>query len=159
VARDFDLDVTVEPPPGTARVIINEVLANEPGSNVAGEFVELLNVGTAAADLSGLSLGDAMATRHTFPAGTTLAAGRALVVTGATASTGTLSLNNGGDTVTLAAGATVVDRVTYAASLGAVDGVSMNRATDGAPTAAFVLHTTLSSLSASPGTRVSGAAW
>ncbi|MFP2907740.1 endonuclease/exonuclease/phosphatase family protein, partial [Pyxidicoccus sp. 3LFB2] len=42
---------------GTASVIINEVMVNEPGSDVAGEFVELVNVGTGAADLSGLGAG------------------------------------------------------------------------------------------------------
>jgi len=75
------------------------------------------------------------------------------------ASTGQLNLSNSGDTVTLkdAAGATR-DSVTYDSTLSGTDGVSMNRSPD-ASTGAFALHTTLSSLSASPGTRSSGAAW
>ncbi|MET0405653.1 MAG: lamin tail domain-containing protein, partial [Cystobacter sp.] len=54
---------------GSSKVILNEVLANEAGSDVNGEFIELVNTGTAAADLSGWTLSDATATRHTFPSG------------------------------------------------------------------------------------------
>lgn len=168
VVRDFDLqvDVTEPPPPppppppsGVARVIINEVLANEPGTSSAGEFVELVNVGDGPADLSGWVLSDASNTRHVFAAGSSLPAGVSLVVTGATASTGNLGLANGGDTVTLSAAGQVVDQVTYLAALAGVDGASMNRAIDGDASAPFVLHTTLSSNSASPGTKVDGSAF
>ncbi|HZI12283.1 MAG TPA: lamin tail domain-containing protein, partial [Myxococcus sp.] len=67
---------------GTGNVLINEVLLNEPGSDVNGEFVELVNAGTAAVDLSGWTVADAASTRHTFPAGTSLAAGGVVVVFG-----------------------------------------------------------------------------
>ena len=156
---------------GTANVVINEILANEPGSTTAGEFVELVNIGTAPADLSGWTLSDASAVRHTFPAGTTLAAGKAIVVFGGAsgipagtpgavaASTGSLSLGNSGDSVILKSGTTVISSFTYGSALAAQDGVSMNRSPDGGTAATYVLHNTLTALKASPGTRASGAAW
>ncbi|WP_437587386.1 lamin tail domain-containing protein [Sorangium sp. So ce1000] len=155
---------------GTATVIINEVLANEPGSNTAGEFVEIVNVGTAAAALAGWTLSDGTSTRHTFPTGASLAPSTAIVVYGGAsavpsgsgavaASTGSLNLGNSGDTVTLrsASGATV-DTVTYASGLAAQDGVSMNRSPDASPGAPFALHSTLGA-SASPGLRANGTAF
>ena len=165
LADASDAPFTVAAP---ARVIINEVLANEPGSTTAAEFVELYNAGGSAADLSGWTLSDATAVRHVFALGTTLAPGQTLVVFGAASgipvglgnavasSTGTLSLNNGGDTVTLAQAGVVVDTVTYASALAAVDGVSMNRAIDRSG-GAFVLHSGLSGLLCSPGVSVLGA--
>ena len=157
---------------GTANVIVNEVLANEPGTNVAGEFVELVNVGTAAADLSGWKVADAALVRHTFPSGTTLAAGQALVVFAGSAgipagtpgavvaSTGSLGLSNSGDTVTLKdAAGTTVDTATLGSPLCGTDGVSANRSPDASSGATFVLHTGVSSLASSPGRRASGAAF
>lgn len=155
------------PPPG--QVIINEVLANEPGSSTAGEFVELLNLGGATVDLSGWTLSDSAGGRHVFAAGTTLAPGKALTVFGAASaipagiaavasSSGSLGLSNGGDTVTLrdAAGAQLA-AVTYDAALSSTDGVSMNRSPDANPNGAFVLHTAVSGSAASPGRRTNGA--
>ena len=63
---------------GSAQLVINEILANEPGSSTGGEFVEIVNVGSAAADLGGFTLSDATAVRHTFPAGSSLGAGSAV---------------------------------------------------------------------------------
>ena len=153
------------------RVVLNEILATEPGSDVAAEAIELVNLGTATADLSGWTLSDAVSARHQFAVGTTLAPGKAIVVFGGptgipaglanavAASTGQLNLSNSGDTVTLkdASGATK-DSFTYDSTLSGTDGVSMNRGPDGS-TGAFALHTALSSLLASPGTRATGAAW
>ena len=66
-----------------AKVIINEILANEPGSDTNREFVELVNVGGTSIDISGWSrLGLDGQVRHTFATGTTLAAGKAIVVFG-----------------------------------------------------------------------------
>ncbi len=160
---------------GPAKVIINEILANEPGSTTAGEFVELVNVGGTAIDISGWVIRDASVVVHTFPSGTTLGAGKAIAVFGSASgipagtpnavasSTGSLSLNNGGDTVTVrtssAKNAATIDSFTYGSSLAAQDGVSMNRNPDASATGSFVLHTNLSSLSASPGARVTGAAF
>lgn len=143
-----------------AKVIVNEILANEPGSDTTGEFVEIVNVGGAAADLSGWTITTAATVRHTFPAGTVLAGGKALAVFGATASSGRLSLGNSGGTVAVldAAGFTV-DTVTYTSGLSSTDSVSMNRAVDGDPEAGFVLHTSLASGLSSPGARVNGAAF
>jgi beta-lactamase superfamily II metal-dependent hydrolase len=167
----FTITATATP----AKVILNEILANEPGSATDGEFVELVNVGSTAIDISGWTLSDATSVRHTFAAGTVLGAGKAIVVFGGSAgipsgtpnavvaSTGTLSLNNGGDTVTVktsaATGATTVNAYSYTSSLAGQDGVSMNRSPDASATGGFVLHTSLSSLSASPGRRVNGSAF
>jgi hypothetical protein len=170
IVRDFLIpgDSAPPPPPGNT-VFVNEILANEPGSDPVGEFVEVVNAGTAAADLSGFTLADSVSARHTFAAGTTLGAGKAAVVFGGAtaipaglagavaASTGTLGLSNSGDTVTLrdAAGASV-DSFTYGSSLSGTDGVSMNRSPDASSGSGFVLHTSLSSSSSSPGAHADG---
>lgn len=155
---------------GPANVFINEILANEPGSDVNGEFIELVNSGAASVDLSGFTLSDAVSIRHTFAAGTVLAAGKALVVFGGASaipagltnavasSTASLNLSNSGDTVTLKnASGVVVDSFAYTSTLAGTDGVSMNRSPDASSTGSFVLHTALSASVASPGKRVSGA--
>lgn len=167
-----DAAFTITAASGTANVVLNEICANEPGSSTAGEFVEIVNIGTAAADLGGWTLSDATSVRHTFAGGTSLAAGKAIVVFGGAtaipaglasavaASTGGLSLNNGGDTVTLSSSSgTVISSFTYTSTLASQDGVSMNRNPDGGATASFVLHTALSSAPSSPGTRVDGTPW
>jgi endonuclease/exonuclease/phosphatase family metal-dependent hydrolase len=156
---------------GTGRVFINEILANEPGSDPAGEFVELVNTGTAAVNLTGWSIYDSTGARHTF-GNLTIDAGRAMVVFGTAAaipaglanavaaSTGTLGLSNSGDSVLLKdnAGQTV-DSFTYPSSLASTDGVSMNRNPDASASGTFVLHTSLSASAASPGRRVTGTAF
>ncbi|HEY8209555.1 MAG TPA: lamin tail domain-containing protein, partial [Myxococcaceae bacterium] len=163
---------TITPVVSPAAVFLNEILANEPGSDTAGEFVELVNSGGGAADLSGWTISDSTNVRHTFAAGTSLGAGQALVVFGGAtgipggltnavaASTGTLGLGNGGDSVILKnASGTQVDAQTYPSSLSSTDGVSMNRSPDGSSSGAWVLHTTLSALSASPGKKVDGSSF
>jgi len=160
------------PPPSGGGLFLNEILANESGSDAGGEVVEIVNGGASAADLSGYTVADAAGTRHTFAAGTSLAAGKAVVVFGGAsavpaglanavaASTGTLGLSNSGDTVTLrnASGATV-DSYTYASSLSSTDGVSMNRSPDADPSGSFVLHTSVGAGASSPGKRASGVAF
>jgi hypothetical protein len=154
-----------------AQVIINEILANEPGSNTAGEFVELVNVGGAAANIGGWTISDSTGVRHSFAAGTILNPGKAIVVfAGASAipaglgnavaaSSGGLSLNNSSDSVVLKDGGIVKNSFSYTSSLAGTDGVSMNRSPDGTATGTFVLHTSISSAARSPGVRASGAAW
>ncbi|HEX8903340.1 MAG TPA: lamin tail domain-containing protein, partial [Longimicrobiaceae bacterium] len=154
-----------------AKVIINEILANEPGSDTNGEFVEIVNVGGTAASIGGWTISDATSVRHTFAAGTSLAAGKAIVVfAGSSAipaglsnavasSTGLLSLANGGDSVILKNGTTTIDSFAYTSSLAGTDGVSMNRSPDTSAAGSFVLHTTLSTLSSSAGKRVDGTAF
>ena len=159
-------------PMASAQLVINEVHydpadgapgdANGDGARDGSqdEFVEIVNTGTAAVDLSGFVIEDeasfnstdATFVRHTFPAGTTVAPGQAVVVfgggtpTGAfggsvvqTASSGQIGLNNSGDTVYLVntAGTTVVQ---YAYD-GAVQDQALARNPD--RTGAFVAHNTI----------------
>ncbi|HEY0193801.1 MAG TPA: lamin tail domain-containing protein [Kofleriaceae bacterium] len=166
----FTISTGTTPPP-TGGVFLNEILANEPGSDTNAEFVEIVNGTTSAVDLSGWTLSDSTALRHTFASGTSLAPGKAIVVFGGAsaipagltnavaASTGTLSLGNSGDTVKLANGGTTVDSFTYTSTLAGTDGVSMNRSPDATATGSFVLHTTLSASPSSPGKRATGAAF
>lgn len=75
-------------------------------------------------------------------------------------STGTLSLANGGDSVTLKdTGGNAIDGFNYPSPLANSDGVSMNLSPDGSVTGAFVKHDSLSSLGRSAGKRASGASW
>jgi endonuclease/exonuclease/phosphatase family metal-dependent hydrolase len=155
-----------------AQVILNEILANEPGSNTAGEFVELVNVGGTAIGIGGWTISDATGVRHTLAAGTTLAAGKAIVVYGAAsgipagptnavgASTAQLNLSNSGDSVILKDGSGVTKAsYTYPSSLSGTDGVSMNRSPDASATGSWVLHTTLGTLQSSGGKRANGTAF
>jgi endonuclease/exonuclease/phosphatase family metal-dependent hydrolase len=155
-----------------ANVIVNEILANEPGSDTNGEFVEIVNVGGTSASIGGWTISDATSVRHTFAAGTTLAPGKAIVVfagsgsipagltNAVAASTGVLSLANGGDSVILKDGGGVTkNSFAYGSALAGTDGVSMNRSPDASATGSFVLHTTLSSLQSSAGTRANGTAF
>ncbi|MCB5170470.1 lamin tail domain-containing protein [Streptomyces bambusae] len=156
---------------GPANVVINEVLANEPGSSTAGEAVEIVNTGGTATSIAGWTIQDASAVRHTFAAGTTLQPGKAITVYGAAsaipggivavaAGTGGLNLSNSGDQVILrnAAGATV-QSMTYTSNQADSDGVSINRSPDGSATGSWVKHNTISSLSSSPGRRADGTAY
>lgn len=157
--------------PRIAKVVINEILANEAGSDTAGEFIELVNLGNGTANLGGWTLSDAVSTRHTFAAGTTLAPGRALVVFGGAsaipaglgnavaASSGALGLNNTGDTVVLTPADGQNQVVIYSSALAASDGVSMNLTPEGTASGQYVLHSSLVAAPASPGMRTSGAAW
>jgi endonuclease/exonuclease/phosphatase family metal-dependent hydrolase len=167
----FQLGGTPPPPPPPAALFINEILANEPGSTVTAEFVELVNSGGSAADLSGFTLSDSAGVKHVFANGTSLPAGKSLTVfggaasipagiTAVAASTGTLGLGNSGDTVTLRnAAGNQVDGFAYPSTLSSTDGVSMNRSPDGTAGAAFVLHTTLSATASSAGKRANGTAY
>jgi endonuclease/exonuclease/phosphatase family metal-dependent hydrolase len=164
---DAPFMITLAPPP-VGRVFLNEVFANEPGSDVTREFVELVNSGSGDANLAGWTIADAVSVHHTFAAGTVLRAGQAIVVFGSAAgipaglgnaigsSTGQLNLSNGGDTVTLASPTATIDSVTYTST---IEGVSINRNPDGSATGTFVLHTTLTTAGSSPGTRANGAAF
>lgn len=125
-------------------LVINEILANEPGSRTAEEFVELLNLGDSAVDLAGYSVSDSSAVRHVFEPGSTLPAGAVVVIFAGAASSGGLQLNNDGDSVTLRnAAGLVVQTVSYSAGQVSRDGVSLHRTQDGS----FI------SGSASPGVR------
>ena len=108
-------------------LLINEFLA-DPGNELcdancdgvrdAGddEFIELVNISSAPLILDGVTLSDALQVRHTFADGQTLDPGQPIVIFGGgplacpgfaglevwPASSGGLSLNNTGDTITLA---------------------------------------------------------
>lgn len=169
---DAAFTITTSAPATPAQVIVNEILANEAGSNTAGEFVEIVNVGGTSAAIGGWTISDGAGVKHTFAAGTTLAPGKALVVfAGASAipagltnavgaSTGSLALGNSGDSVILKdAGGVVKNSFTYPSSLSGTDGVSMNRSPDTSATGTFVLHTALGSLTSSAGKRANGTAF
>lgn len=165
-----------------ALVLINEILADPPAglsgdANADGirhssqdEFIELFNSGGAAVDVSGWALYDAVLLRHLFPTGSVLAAQHYLVVFGGgspvlptvnwqIASTSSLGLNNGGDTVTLLDALDAqVDQVMYGSAGGQNEALVRSSASDS--TAAFVLHRTLDEAQGrifSPGTQVDGA--
>jgi serine protease len=161
-------------PPGAGRLVINEVLADPPAgfdanrdgtaNTVADEFIELVNAGDAVLDLGGATLADGHGDRGTFPTGTTLSPGAALVVFGGgqpdlpgvtTLVFAPLQLNNGGDQLTITgADGQILAHVAFGVEGGRDQ--SLVRATDGAPAAAFVLHRTVSSTPASPGRRSDG---
>ncbi|MFY0572460.1 lamin tail domain-containing protein [Archangium lansingense] len=155
-----------------AKVILNEILANESGSVTAGEFIELVNVGGTSIDISGWKVWDSSAARHTFATGTVLGAGKAIVVFAAASSipsgttnavgatSGQLNLSNSGEAVSVRnAAGTTIDSYTYSSTLSGTDGVSMNRSPDASATGSFVLHTSLSTTGSSPGKRANGTAF
>jgi len=154
------------------QIILNEVLANEPGSSTAGELVEAVNVGGSPVNISGWTIRVSGVTRHTFASGTTLGPRQAIAVFGSASgippgtpgaigsSTGSLALVNSGATVSVRNPAgTTISSVTYGTSLTSRDGVSMNRNPDASPSGSWVLHDTISALPSSPATDVNGGAF
>ncbi len=162
---------------GHATLIINEIHAdpdtvfgdaNRDGlrSSSQDEFIEVVNAATIAADLGGWTLADAVAVRHRFAADTRLAPWQAVVVFGGgapsgdfggalieLASTGSLSLNNSGDTLRLRDTAgEIIAQVTYGSAGG--HNASLTRHPD--LWGAFALHTTVADTRFSPGTLSSG---
>lgn len=151
-------------------IVVNEVLPNPDGSDSGEEYIELVNLSDAAASLDGWTLGDAVNdARHVFEATATIPAGGAIVIydsgdhsaiPGAiNSSTGTLSLNNAGDSVTLRDASGAVRSVVTWGS--APSGVSLNRAEDGDADALLVDHDEVAGAvgTTSPGLRVDGTAW
>ncbi|MEM7230348.1 MAG: lamin tail domain-containing protein [Planctomycetota bacterium] len=136
------------------------------------EFVEIVNTTGAAIDMSDYRIADGFSVRHIFPAGTVLDAGCAIVVFGGgnppinnfggaivqTASSGSLGLNNGGDTVTLL----LPDEVTVLATVsydGSVENESINRSPE--LTGLYIGQTGVAGAVGiqSPGVRVDGSEW
>ena len=162
--------------------VINEVHADPDGS-LAGdangdgtrsssqdEFVEIVNRTGNDVDVSGWTLADAVAVRHTFPAGSVIFDGCSAVVfgggtpTGAfgnslvqTATTGSIGMNNGGDTVTLNNGVADVTSVSYGGEGGGNQSITLDPDVTGTPP--LVRHSTVAASAGalySPGTRVDG---
>jgi cysteine-rich repeat protein len=166
---DFSAQVPVAPSVA-GDLTINEFLADPfPGvdancdttfSSTQDEFVELVNTSGVPLLLSGVTLSDPVQVRHTFGS-VTLPAGLSIVVYGGgtsmcpdvtaeLASSGSLGLNNGGDTITLSTGASVVFG-------SATDSISLTRDPD--ITGSFVDHSAASGSAGathSPGFRVTG---
>ncbi len=161
-------------------VLINEIHA-DPASDISGdanqdgirestndEFVEIVNRTSSDIDVSGWTISDAFSTRHVFPLGSIIYANCSVVVFGGgsptgdfgyglvqTASTGSLGLNNTGDTVTLSNGMDVGDEVTYGTEGG--DNQSLTRDPDLSD--AWVKHSVAAGSGGaqfSPGTMIDG---
>jgi hypothetical protein len=168
-------------------LVINEILADPPEgpagdangdgvrSSSSDEFVEILNRSAESIDISRYMLSDADAIRHVFAAGTIVPPFEAVVVFGGgtprgsfgnaaenhlvfKASSGGLSLNNGGDTVKLAdAEGRVLQEVKFSSAEGGT-GQSINRDPDG-DGSTFALHSIVASNTASlysPGSKANG---
>mgnify|MGYP001999615792 CR=1 FL=1 len=133
------------------------------------EFVEFVNYSGDPIDLTGWTVSDGFGVRHEFPIGTVLDDQCAFVLFGGgtptgsfgnsivqTASTGSLGLNNGGDTITLtdSTGTTVLS-VTYGSEAGNNQSITLVPDVFGST---FVPHSEIAPDGSlfSPGTRVDG---
>lgn len=161
-----------------ASVIFNEIFADPPmglsgdanndgiRSGTQDEFIEILNYNANAVDISGWSVADGVSTRHIFPSNTVLAPYTFLAVFGGgnpvlpninwqVASSGSLGLNNSGDSVSLFnTDNLLIDNVVYG-SIGGND-QSITLFPDGIGSE-FVHHSTLDQAQGalfSPGTSV-----
>ena len=163
-----------EPRSAEAVILFNEVLADPSAlfgdangdgviSTTQDEFVELVNAGADPVSLAHWTLSDLVQVRHIFSATASIPAYSFFVVFGggapagfanaATASAGSLGLNNSGDTVTLRdALAVPVDLFTYGASGG--QDISLTRFPDAL--GGFVQHSTVNTRAFSPGTTIDG---
>lgn len=157
--------------PGTARLMMNEIMINEPNTRPEREYAEIVNLGPDDANLEGWEIhsgrsGSSFALRHRFPS-FVLPAGAAVVVYGGDwsthpldafiASEGRLALSNKSGTIQLVApSGELVDALVYTRAVCSKDGVSANRAVDADPDADWVLHDAISSESSSPGMRSDG---
>ena len=143
-----------------AMIFINEILADPPaligdanGDGIASitqdEFLEMFNDTDSPVFLSGWTLADSLKTRHRFPVGSIINGRQTMVIFGGgnpalpgvswqTASTGTLGLNNDGDSVILKddLGA-LIDQVVY----GAEGGKDESLTRDPNDPSRFILHT------------------
>ena len=184
VSNNAALNISIKNP-----LVVNEFLADPPEgaagdangdgtrSTTQDEFVEIVNRTSDAIDLSGYKLSDADAVRHVFAAGTVVPPFEATVVFGGgtargqfgnaaennlvfRASSGALSLNNGGDTIKLedAAGRLLQDIKFGATEGGANQAINRDPDVDGA---SFSPHTVIAGAGIlfSPGTRAAGQAF
>lgn len=101
---------------GTAPEVIPEVVINELASTgFPSDFVELKNLGSTPANISGWTMTDGGGGVHTFPNGTTLPGGGLLLINGTSTPALAFGLGNG-DSVALATSlGTAVDSYVYLA--------------------------------------------
>lgn len=166
--------LSVVPKSVGAAILINELFADPPAiggdANHDGlvhssddEFIELVNTGEAPVVLDAWTLADLVKIRHLFPAGTSIPAGGFLVVFGGgspqgfsqatVASTGTLALNNTGDTLALLDMESLTIDVFSYGSEGGQD-VALTRSPDA--TGPFTSHAAVNGQLFSPGTTIDG---
>ncbi len=184
--RDF-ITITVTNIDSHPSLLINEFLAQPAGSipedlsgdangdgsrnSAEDEFLEIINTNGdgSSIDLSGWTITDNIGPRHTFPPGTVLDDGRALVIFGGgnptgifggaqvlTASQGNLGFSNNGDTFTIVAGGAVVTAITYEGDIGGSQEAGVR---DPDITGDIVLHSLATGSGGalfSPGTRLDG---
>lgn len=136
VSKTWTVNTAYVPPPATANVVINEVLAKNTETQgfpaatptVFPDMCELYNAGGASADISGWGLTDntAIPYKYAIPNGTTLGAGQYLVVylssnANVPPPRSGFGLKDTGDTLTLtksvAAGGGVADSVAFGTQL------------------------------------------
>ncbi len=169
------------PPAPASDWVINEIHA-DPDASIAGdangdgtrdgtqdEFVEIVNTSGGDRDISGWTLLDGVGVRHTFPAGSVVPNECSIVVFGGgtpndafgisvvqTASSGTLGLNNGGDTVTLNNGLSDVASAGYGSEGGANQSLTRDPDISGGSFAQHSAATGSDGALYSPGTRIDG---
>jgi hypothetical protein len=177
LVEGVDTSWSVQAPEKSLRyypIVINEILA-DPATDISGdangdgtrsasedEFIELVNTSASDADLSSWILCDSEGIRHVFPHGTVIPAGGIFVVFGGgspnlpdsdahiyLATSGTLSLNNSGESVCLRThDSTLVHQHTW----GSEGSQDQSLVRNPALTGPFILHTSLSGTEAfSPG--------
>ncbi|HYP02464.1 MAG TPA: Ig-like domain-containing protein, partial [Pyrinomonadaceae bacterium] len=179
-------EIFADVPPDDSSTVAVEGDANRDAARSSSddEFVELTNHSRATVDISGLTVSDATSRRFTFPAGTLVAAGRAVVVFGGGAppqgdpafggatvfNAAALGLNDAGDTVTLKlpVGDTEITIATQSYGTGAASAPpapgdqSLTRSPDAGTNSTggdFVAHTLVPDAATrafSPGTRADG---
>ncbi len=169
-------------PTAEASVFLSEILADPPAglfgdvnqdgviSASQDEFIEIFNQGSGPMNLSSWMIKDSLKTRHLFPADTILFPYSFIVIFGGgnpqlagiywqKASTGTLALNNEGDTVSLLNGEElVIDQLHYGRA-GNQDQSLVRYPLS--PTGNFVLHSSIPKAEGrlySPGTDINGQA-
>ena len=162
--------------------IINEFLA-DPASDLPGdangdgirhfgddEFIEIVNSSDINIDISSWTLADGAQVRHSFPSDTVVFSGCSIVVFGGdtptgtfgnslvqTASTGSVGLSNGGDTITLNNGTADVAVTSYGSEGG--DNQSLTLDPDVSGTLPYVKHSAATGSGGtlfSPGTKIDG---
>jgi Lamin Tail Domain/IPT/TIG domain len=164
-----------DPPGSAATDLIGDANGDGTRSSSDDEFIEVVNRTDAAINVGGYAIRDADAGRFTFPAGTIIPAGEAAVIFGGgtptgefgnaranglvfTAGSAGLSLNNGGDTISLLdAASQIIETITYTSTEGGAN-QSINRNPEIFGTG-FLPHTSMPGNGGrlfSPGTLVNG---